>query len=332
MRAKLVALAVVAGLRACGAAAQENPPPPTPAAPAPTAAETEPKKEPAVYRPIEGPIIINLPSVDVPQKGTLTLFFTHRFSQPVQDSDFNTLFSFDSPANIGIGLGYAPLKNLNISFYRYSNSLTDYQFDGKYAVLSGGPFALSLAAGGDVRSASGLDHRSTFFAQAILAGTIASRIRITAVPTYLNRTSGQSPWFFDADVNGTPTTFRVEPEPVYKKVFNVPVAASIALTPSINIHGEVVPSYRRTVLMSQTFPECDPGACPVVAAKSSPGVGWTVSLEKVLLRHRFAFTAGNMRETTVDQYVLPNFVLGFQPPAPGNVYLGFNITRQWKLN
>ena len=31
------------------------------------------------------------------------------------------------------------------------------------------------------------------------------------------------------------------------------------------------------------------------------GVAWIVSVEKTLLRHRFSFTAGNQRRTTVDQ-------------------------------
>lgn len=300
----------------------------TPPAPAAPAAETA-KKEPPPYRPIEGQVIINLPSVDVPAKGTLTMQFTHRFQQPVQDSNFNDLFSFDSGANIGIGLGYAPLKGLNFSFYRYSNFNKTYQFGAKYALLSDRPFAVSLAAGGDVRTAPDLNNRSTFYAQAILAYTFGPWARITVVPTYLNHTSGQDAYFYGSSVGDLPATFLVVPEPFYPNVFNVPIAASIAITHSITIHGEVVPSFGRTVLVTQTqgcgivdLPPCP----PTVAQRSSPGVGWVVSIEKALLRHRFAFTAGNMRETTIDQYLLPNF-LGF----PKNIYLGFNIMRQWEL-
>ena len=45
-----------------------------------------------------------------------------------------------------------------------------------------------------------------------------------------------------------------------------------------------------------------------------------------MLRHRFAFTIGNIRPTTVDQYIAPDF-LG----RPGDYYFGFNIVRLWKL-
>jgi hypothetical protein len=57
-------------------------------------------------------------------------------------------------------------------------------------------------------------------------------------------------------------------------------------------------------------------------------VGWSVSVEKSLLRHRFAFWAGNQRYTTVDQYAVsihPN-------QNAHNVYIGFNLFRAWKLN
>jgi len=319
---------LVGGLSWGRAARGQEPKPETPDAAAPAAPAPESAmKEPKAYRPIEGPVIINLPSVDVPARGTLTLLFTHRFQEPVQDSSFNDLFSFDSGANIGIGVGYVPLKDLAFSFYRYSNFNKTYQFGAKYAAWTCGPFGISLAAGGAIRTASGLNNRSTFYAQAILALTPAPWARITAVPTYLNHTSGQDAYTYGARLDDLAATYLVAPEPFYSNVFNVPVAASIAITHSITLHGEVVPSFGRTVGVSRLSPACEPAPCPTIPTHSSPGIGWSVSVEKALLRHRFAFTAGNMRETTADQYPLPNF-----RGAPKNIYLGFNIMRAWSLN
>jgi Membrane bound beta barrel domain (DUF5777) len=92
-----------------------------------------------------------------------------------------------------------------------------------------------------------------------------------------------------------------------QNVFNVLGALSISLTRSFNVHGEIVP---RT--------------------EGSPGTGWIASIEKTLLRHRFSFTVGNMRGTTVDQYVVwqPPFFVG---NSPRNIYFGFNIVRLWAL-
>jgi hypothetical protein len=332
--------------------AQETPPPattPAPAAdPAPTPAAPSAMAEPIAYRPIEGPTIINLPSVDVPKKGTLTLLFAHRFSQPVAGSSIDDLFTFDSAANIGIGLGYAPVKNFALFFYRYSNANKTYEVSGKYSALDHGPLAISLGVGGDFRTKPDPDppspfnppvtNRSTFFAQAIFAYTPFPWLRITAEPTYLNHTAGLEGYTSYAPPAELSTTVNVDPEPFYANVFNVPVAASVAITHSITLHAEIVPSYRRAVQVTNfncgSGPS-DPVACPTVSGHSSPGVGWIVSVEKALLRHRFAFTAGNLRETTMDQYLLPNFAgftnSGSTGSFPKNVYLGFVISRTWGL-
>ena len=273
------------------------------------------KAEPERVRAPEGSIIINLPSAEVPNPATLTLLFTHRFSQPVQDSDVHSLFSFDSAADIKIGLAYSPLRNLEISLERdpahcfcglggLSASATPqgleiYELGAKYRLISVGPLSFALRLGGDWRTAQGLDNHVTFFAQAIAGVSIGPRIRITAIPMYVSKTSGQP-------------LFRSVQAAVYKDVVNVAGALSLALTRSINVHGEVLPR---------------------VGRGGARGVGWIASLEKTVLRHRFAFTVGNLRATTVDQYVASDFrqsnpIASF---SPQNYFLGFNIVRQWNF-
>ena len=239
-------------------------------------------------RPPEGSRIVNLPSAEVPRAQTLTLLFTHRFTQPVQDSDIHSLYSFDSGALIGIGLAYTLIENLEVSLYRSSN-LDDYELDAKYRLLTRGPFTLSLRAGENWRTESiGLETRDGFFAQAIAGFSIGSRVRITAVPTFVSRTPGQR---FTASRD---------------RVFNVPAAISIAVNRTINVQGEIVPRNGRA---------------------DSPGVGWIASIEKTVVRHRFAFTVGNLRATTVDQYVASDF----SGLSPKSYFFGFNLVRQWKL-
>jgi hypothetical protein len=238
--------------------------------------------------------------------GVLQFLITHRFSDPVSGSNIHSLFSFSSSADVGLGLSYVPVRNLEIGFLRNRN-LEDYELAAKYAVLSSNEslVGLALRVGGDARTQSSstvcettprpaacgyVDHRYTFFAQAIGAVTLFSRVRLTAVPTYVSW-SAQNPF--------------VVTNSVHENIFNVPVAAAIAVTRSINIQGEVVPRLARA---------------------AAGGVGWIVAIEKTVLRHRFSFTCGNIRPTTVDQYVGPDF-LG----RPRDYYLGFNIVRQWKL-
>lgn len=253
--------------------------PPAPATEAPTSP-----------RPPEGSRIINLPSADVARKGTLTILFTHRFSQPVEQSDIHSLYSFDSGADIGIGLAYTPLENLDVSLYRTSG-LDIYELDVKYHVISRGPFSAAVRVGGDWRTQVGLQNRNGVFAQAIFGVSLGSRIRLTAVPTYVSKTAGQ-PF--------------VSPKPFYENLFTVPGAISVAVTKTINVQGEVASRLGRA---------------------DSHGVAWIASLEKTVVRHRFAFTVGNQRGTTVDQYIATDF----SGLSPHSYYLGFNLVRQWKL-
>jgi hypothetical protein len=286
-------------LAAFPAAAQEKPP-------AETAAEGRSPAE--TVRPPEGSLIINLPSAEVNGPRVLQLLITHRFSEPVSGSNIHSLFSFTSGADVGLGLSYVPVRNLEIAFLRNRN-FEDYELSAKFRFPSSAesPVGLALRVGGDARTesvfdfckterpstaCSFFDNRYSFFAQAVAAVTLFSRVRMTAVPTYVSRTAQPfNPVTGDSGI--------------HENVFNIPVAAAIAVTRSINVQAEVVPRIRRA---------------------NAGGVGWIVAIEKTVLRHRFSFTCGNIRPTTVDQYAGSDF-LG----RPRDYYLGFNIVRQWKL-
>jgi hypothetical protein len=283
-------------LAAIPAAAQETPPP-------------------EAVRPPEGSVIIDLPSAEVNGPKVLQLLITHRFSEPVSGSNIHSLFSIDAGADFAFGLSYVPVRDLEIALLR-NRSLEDYELSAKYRFLSSpeSPVALALRAGGDARTQSTpslcdtspvapffrvrplpaecsyVEHRYSFFAQAIGAVTFFSRVRVTVIPTYVSWSS-QQPFVVTTSV--------------HENIFNVPAAVAIAVTRSINIQGEVVPRLSRA---------------------ASGGVGWIVAVEKTVLRHRFSLTCGNIRPTTVDQYIGPDF-LG----RPRDYFLGFNLVRQWKL-
>ena len=270
----------------------------------PAAAQETPPPEPV--RPPEGSVIIDLPSAEVNGPKVLQLLITHRFSEPISGSNIHSLFSIDSGADVAFGLSYVPVRNLEVALLRNRN-LEDYELSAKYRFLSSpeGPVGLAVRLGGDARTQSTpslcetrprpapcgyVDHRYSFFAQVIGAATLFSRVRLTVIPTYVSW-SAQQPF--------------VVTNSVHENIFNVPVAVAIAVTRSINVQGEVVPRLSRA---------------------ASGGVGWIVAVEKTVLRHRFSFTCGNIRPTTVDQYIGPDF-LG----RPRDYYLGFNIVRQWRL-
>ena len=137
-------------------------------------------------------MIINLPSVEVPSAGTLTLLVTHRFVRSLQEGNINNFFTLDTGNTWGFGLWYAPVKNLNVGFYR-SSDLNTYEASAQYQL----PIVLRIRVVAPRRR--GLAHvgrataatpKSSFFAQAILAYSFGQYVRLTAVPTYLQRTNG----------------------------------------------------------------------------------------------------------------------------------------------
>jgi hypothetical protein len=328
-------LAVAAFATTLGfALAQEPSPTPAPTTtPAPT--DETPSKDPVTshgatswkegqpFRPIESNVIVNLPSVVVPPEGTLTFLVTHRFVTPLSEGTINNFFTLDLGNTWGFGLWYAPIENLNVGFYRTSD-LATYEASAQYQLPSLGGFSSAIRFGADWRTSvfefdgikepDAASPKSSLFAQAVLAYSFGKYVRITAVPTYLQRTNERFSDFFSpppGDLSCRPNG-NEPPAPqyrcsgLYENVFNVPVGISVALTHSITVHGEVYPR---------------------LSDVNSSGVGWSVTVEKSLLRHRFAFFAGNQRQTTVDQYT--QAVLFRRDP--NNVYIGFNLYRAWKL-
>jgi Membrane bound beta barrel domain (DUF5777) len=269
---------VLAWFLACGAAIAQEP---------------APTERP---RPPEGSRIINLPSADTSPKGTLGVLFTHRFEQPLDESDYQSFFSFDSGADIGLGLSYSPLDSLELSLDR-SSEQDDYELAAKYRFLpfaEGRPFALSLRVGGNARTEEGIDDRMAFFAQGIASVSLGPRVRLTAIPTFVSNT------------------------PLFRDVFTVPVALSVAVTRTVNVQAEFYPKNR-------DFTEL-PATETAPARRTS--AGWIVAFEKTVLRHRFSWTVGNLRATNVDQYAGSDFAGGI---PPSDLYIGFNLVRQWKL-
>jgi hypothetical protein len=241
-------------------------------------------------RPPEGSQIINLPSIEVPARGTLGVLFTHRFSGSLNEADFHNFFTFDSSTSTGIGVSYSPLEALDVAVDR-SSSEDDYELSAKYRLLpiaAGRPFGIALRVGGNARTGEEVEgDRYAVFAQAIASVAVGSRIRLTAVPTYVSNTAS------------------------FRDVFNVPVGVSVAITRTINLHGEFYPK-------NPDFTE---------RAGRRTRFGWLASVEKTVLRHRFAFTVGNLRATSVDQYAASDFGGGL----PRDASIGFNLVRQWKL-
>src|SRR5258706_8147657 len=149
------------------------------------------------YTPVNpiplGDTLLTLPTSHIPSEGTWEVKFTHRFNQSLDQGSFSdrvhSLWGLDSNADVGLGLSFAPRRDLQLSLYR-SNALDDIELAAKYVVIQQAPaipFSAALRLGGDWRTESGLNDRTSLFGQVVLSHQIGRRVEVFAMPTYVTK-------------------------------------------------------------------------------------------------------------------------------------------------
>jgi hypothetical protein len=124
-------------------------------------------------------------------KGKMAFRLTHRFLRTLGDGDFSDLaaraFGFDSGAQIGLELKYAPFSGAQIGVYRTSDRTI--QFQGQYNVIKdgNGPIGLGLVVNVD-----GTDNFSDEFspgAAIVLSRELGDRGAIYLQPSFVGNTN-----------------------------------------------------------------------------------------------------------------------------------------------
>jgi hypothetical protein len=217
-----------------------------------------------------GDNLLNLPTPRTLARGAWEVRFTHRFSQPIGDGDVHSLWGLDSSADVGIGLSWAPVRDLQISAFRIDVQ-DDIELAAKYSILQQAPavpLSISARGGLDVRTEEGIDDRTSFFAQLILSRQFGRKGEVFVIPTYAS--------------NAAP----------FDHAFNVPVGAAFAIRPYLSLIVEVVP------------PNGD------LPDDMESDFGWSVGLKRALGGHYFEVMLTDTRATNVDQYVSGGFLGG----------------------
>ena len=114
----------------------------------PDTPEPLPRRQPAPAGRPKGRASSTFPR-PTPRPGTLQLLFTHRFSEPVEDSDIHSLYSFDSGADVGhrplVRAAHEPRGRFPLPVVE----LRTYELDAKYRLFATDSFAAAVRAGGD---------------------------------------------------------------------------------------------------------------------------------------------------------------------------------------
>jgi len=257
------------------------------------------------YTPIDqlplGDVFLSLPTSHMPLHGTWEVRFTHRFNQSIDQGSFSdrihTLFGLDSNADVGIGLSYVPVRDLQLSFYR-SNAMDDIELAAKYNIFQQAraiPFSAAIRAGGDWRTEANLNDRTSVFGQAILTRQFGQRAELSILPTFVTN-AGRV-------VSGTSSAA------LFKNAFNVPVAGAFRVSQAMSLVAEIVP--RNHDLPSDVHAD----------------FGWAAGLKTVIGGHFFEMLLTNNNATHVDQYLTSTYM--GSPLHRGDLHIGFNIERRF---
>jgi len=249
--------------------------------------------------------------------GVFEIVITHRFNQPVKDGGGSNLWGLDGSAEIGLGVEYAPLKNVAVQIYR-ARSHADYEFAAKVTLLRPTKdFPIGIGARGGVNwlsgndlVGSGLQKQSSGFGQFLVSGTLFDHVTVAAAPTYVQRS------------------------PVQRDFFKVPVMAQIKITKSVALIGEFISKSKADLkgfdLGTGTFVDV------------APVYQWSVMLEKSVYHHRFGLYIGNTVASTIDQMMGGDFGASRIQDKDGNsvivggvtdrnIHFGFNVIRSFDL-
>ncbi len=252
----------------------------------------------APLRPIPvGDLLLTLPSSHMAGAQTWEVRFSHRFNGSIDGNGVHSLFGLDGGANVGIGLSYVPVRDLEVSLTRHS-ALETYEAAIKYALVQQAqaiPFSAALRAGVDYRNARSIDDRSSLFAQAIVSHQFGERFDVYAVPTYVTRAGRVA----SGDTSAA----------LFDHAFNVPVGALVQVMPGLSIVAELIPP-------NHDLPS---------GLKADPG--WSIGIKRAIGGHLFEVLLTNSNGMTADQYISSTY--NGAPFRWRDKRLGFNIERRW---
>lgn len=241
--------------------------------------------------------VLALPTARVVRKGGFDFVIDHRSSSPIYDKDskqpfsdmWNNFLGFDKSLQVGLGLRYGVIDNLDVGLYRAGTPVgTDtYEFDARYQVLNQEKMGVDVAARAGVTwfSQPKVEDASGFFGQLLATRIIANRILVTAGALYHSNSTNDTK-YNQSKKWSTAGALGVEAR----------LAAPVA------IDAEIV--------------TCVAGYC-------SKNPAFSAGVKYITSRHTFALVCGNTQYITADGYLTNT------DRKWSKLVIGFNITREY---
>ncbi len=143
--------------------------------------------------------VVTADSPKNPDGGIFEVFFTHRFSQTIADSDLNNLFGLDSFAYTGLGLAYGVSDTWSLALYRTANE-KNFEATLRWQWLSADDGIADLVIRGSLNFNTDPGTNDPLrLGLEVIAGVHVGPLSLMAAPAYMTnpaRVSGEDPFTF----------------------------------------------------------------------------------------------------------------------------------------
>jgi hypothetical protein len=271
--------------------------------------------------------LINVPTPRKVPKGTWSLDFTHRFTQPVHPLDESTrnLFGLDSFGVASFGVRYGITDKFFVSAYRsplcQKGLCRTIEIGLGYNIFEhdqDSPFALQ--AYGSIEGNGNFTEEYTYNLQARMSARLGKRVYLFFSPAVHLNSNGQGR--FDPRAND------FFPPATVANSFQLPAhgasfgfGTSVMITPNVVALFEFTP--RTGFMLGRTIPIFD-SMFNVTGFRheSEPEIGF--GIQRNIGKHSFALTFSNTQTTTTSKYNSSNIVV-----KPQRLIIGFNLSRRF---
>lgn len=297
-----------------------------------TAAENRPSQpDKATNKPAEPPEpydyrLVNIPTPKRVLRGSVNLYFTHRFSQPLRpvSESARDLLGLDSFAVPSFGVFYGLTDKLYVSAYRspicQRGLCRTIELGVGYHFLDergSSPVALSTYA--SIEGDENFSRNYTYNLQLMLARSVTKYVHLFFSPALHLNANGQRRFdpraqdFFPREPLAD--QFRQD-----KHGGSFGFGVNGRITRTVSLLFEYTP--RVGFKLGQVVPIFDAGRITGFRNDSEAELGF--GIEKDLGRHTFSLTFSNTQTTTTSRYNSSNLVL-----PPSRFIIGFNLYRRF---
>lgn len=293
-----------------------------------------PKNDPSLTQPTESASrrasepydyhVVNIPTPKRVPRGSLNLYFTHRFEQPVRplrNSD-DDLLGLDSFSVSSFGVIYGITDRLYANFYRsplrsFAISRTIEIGLGYHLLDEAGGSPVALSAYSSVEGDDNFKRNFTYNFQAMVGRSVSRFATVFFSPAVHINTNGNGRFNPRAeDFGEVARDFELG---THTGSFGFGINGRVRET--VSLVFDYTP--RIGFKLGRIFPIFDAGQSQIVGFENRSEAALGFGIEKRVGRHVFTLTFSNTQATTTSRYNSSNQVL-----PPSRFAIGFNLFRR----